>query len=214
VGGTQPVLVQIGQGLPSAKLDAEVNSRIAATARARRAFFTVLLLDEDGITVLLCIRRYTAARLPRLVLLFGKRKFVVLRSAFEDFEAETLSAVTGLLGKLRYIVLLHNDRGAYSHWGLEKIHGSDTAKRAIRSSHRTLVTRILRTPLRDLADDLQQSAISADVNEFEFLSTLEQPVKDDLPAENFRASEKHFTSVLHTLSALAQNRAPANSRTE
>jgi hypothetical protein len=204
----------MGQGLPSAKLEAAVNSRIAPIASTRRAFFTVLLLDEDGITVLLCIRRYSAAHLPRLVLLFGKRKSVVLRSAFEDFEEKTLSAVPGLLGKLRYIVLLHNDRGAYSHWGLAKIHGSDTAERAIRSSHRTLVTQILRTPLRELADDLQQSAISADVKEFEFLSTLEAPMNDDLPAQNFRASEKHFTSVLRTLSALAQNRVPANSRNE
>jgi hypothetical protein len=40
------LLVQIGQGLPSAKLETEVNSRIAPIARTRRAFFTVLLLDE------------------------------------------------------------------------------------------------------------------------------------------------------------------------
>jgi len=174
----------------------------------------VLLLDKDGITVLLCIRRCSAAHFPRLVLLFGKRKFVVLTSAFEDFEGRTLSAVPGLLGKLRYVSLLHNNSGAYSHWGLEKIHGSDAAERAIRSSQRTLVTRILRTPLRDLADDLQRSATGAEMKDFEFLSTLEPPLKRDLPVQNFRASEKHFMSVLHTLSALAQNRVPANSRNE
>jgi hypothetical protein len=65
--------------------------------------------------------------------------------------------------------------------------------------------------LRDLAEDLQGSAISADVKEFEFLSTLEPSVRDDLTVQNFRASEKHFMSV-HTLSALAQNRVPGNSR--
>jgi hypothetical protein len=139
---------------------------------------------------------------------------VVLTSAFEDFEGRTLSAVPGLLGKLRYVAHLCNSSGAYSHWGLEKVHGSDAAERAIRSSQRTLVTRILRTPLRDLADDLQRSATAADMKDFEFLSTLERPVRSDLPVRNFRASEKHFMSVLHTLSALAQNRVPANSRNE
>jgi hypothetical protein len=187
-----------------------VNSRIAPIARTRRAFFTVLLLDEDGITVLVCMRWHSAARLLRLVLFFGKRKFVVLTSAFEDFEGRTLSAVPGLLGKLRYVAHLCDSSGAYSHWGLEKIHGGDAAGKAMRSSQRTLLTRILRTPLRDLADDLQRSATGAEMKDLDFLSTLERPVRNDLPVQNFRASEKHFMSVLHTLSALAQNRVPAN----
>lgn len=135
---------------------------------------------------------------------------MVLTSAFEDFEGRTLSAVPGLLGKLRYVAHLCNSSGAYSHWGLEKVHGSDAAGRAIQSSQRTLVTRILRTPLKDLIDDLRQSATGAEMKDFEFLSTLERPLKGNLPVQDFRASEKHFMSVLHTLSALAQNRVLAN----
>jgi hypothetical protein len=141
---------------------------------------------------------------------FGKRKFVVLTSAFEDFEGRTLSAVPGLLGKLRYVAHLCDSSRTYSHWGLEKVHGGDAAGKAMRSSQRTLLTRILRTPLRDLADDLQRSAAAAEMKDLDFLSTLERPVRNDLPVQNFRASEKHFMSVLHTLSALAQNRVPAN----
>jgi hypothetical protein len=80
--------------------------------------------------------------------------FVLLRSALEDFENSTLSAVPGLLGKLRYLARLHNGGGAYSHWGLGKVYGSGPAENAIRASHQTLVSQILRTPLRDLADDL------------------------------------------------------------
>ena len=179
-------------------------------ARTRRAFFTVLLLDEDGITVLLCIRRYSAAHLPRLVLLFGKRKFVTFTSAFEDFEGRTLSAVPGLLGKLRYVAHLCNSSGANLHWGLGKVHGNEAAEMAIRSSQRMLVTRILRTPLRDLADDLQRSATGAEMKDVDLLSTLERPLKGDLPVQNSGASEKHFRSVLHTLSALTQNRLPAS----
>jgi len=96
---------------------------------------------------------------------------------------------------------------------LEKVHGRDAADKAIRSSQRTLITRILRTPLRDLADDLERSAKAADMKDSDLLSTLEWPI-DDVPVQNFRASEKHFISVLHTLSALAQNRVPPNSRGE
>lgn len=199
-------LVQVGKGLPSAKLDAEVNRRIAPTARTRRIFFTVLLLDGDGVTVLLCTTRYSSARLLLLVFLFGKRKFVVLTSAVEDFEGRTLNAVPGLLGKLRYVALLHNNRGTYSHWGLEKVYGSGSAEKAIRSSHGALIARILKTPLRDLADDLQHSAAGAQVTDFELLSSLDRPGENGLAVQRFKASEKHFRSVLHTLSALVQSR--------
>lgn len=199
-------LVQIGQGLPSAKLDAEVNNRMAPTARTRRIFFTVLLLDGDGLTVLLCTTRYSPARSPQSVFLFGKCNFVVLTSAAEDFEGRTLNAVPGLLGKLRYVALLHDNRGTYSHWGLEKVYGSGSAEKAIRSSHGALIARILKTPLRVLADDLQHSAAGAQITDFELLSSLERPVRNGLPVQRFNASEKHFRSVLHTLSALVQSR--------
>jgi hypothetical protein len=54
VGGMHPVLSQIGHGLPSAKLEADVTSRMTPIAKTRRIFFTVLLLDGNGDTVLLC----------------------------------------------------------------------------------------------------------------------------------------------------------------
>jgi hypothetical protein len=179
------------------------------TARTRRIFFIVMLLDENGETVLLCTTRSFLARPPLFVFLFGKRKFVVLTSAVQDFEGRTLSAVPGLLGKLRYVALLHNNTGTYSHWGLEKIYGSGGAERAIRSSHGTLIARILKIPLRDLADDLQYSAANAQITDYELLSCLDTPSGNGPAVQSFNASEKHFRSVLHTLSALVQNRAPA-----
>jgi hypothetical protein len=174
----------------------------------------VLLLDE----VELPCYSASGVTLPcvdcDLVCFSESVKYLVLTSAVEDFEGRTLRSVPGLLGKLRYLALLCDTGGTYSHWGLEKVHGRDAADKAIRSSQRTLITQILRTPLRDLADDLERSATAADVKDSDFLSTLERPVKNDVPVQNFRASEKHFMSVLHTLSALAQNRVPANSRGE
>jgi hypothetical protein len=42
----------------------------------------------------------------------------MLKSALEDFESNSLSAVPGLFAKLRYVAALHGGHGAYSHWGL------------------------------------------------------------------------------------------------
>lgn len=134
---------------------------------------------------------------------------MIFKSALADFEGSTLDAVPGLLGKLRYVALLHNGAGAYSHWGLEKVHGSGTAEKAIRVSHGALVGRILKTPLRDLADDLKWSAAGAQTTDFDFLSSLTMPLGHILPTQRVDALEKHFRSVLQTLSALVLNRTPA-----
>jgi hypothetical protein len=62
------------------------------------------------------------------------------------------------------------------------------------------------------ADDLQWSAAGAQITDFEFLSCLATPLENELPAQNLHTSEKHFRSVLQTLSALVQNGVPATPR--
>ena len=183
-------------------------SRKTVIATTRKILFTVFSLDKMDCTVLLCLRGCHLGHRTRFVFLFGKRK-VALRSALEDFKSSTLTAVPGLLGKLRYLAQLHDGHGDYSHWGLKKVYGSGTAEKAMRASHGTLVSGVLRTPLRDLLDDLKWSATGAQVTQLEFLSCLETPQANALPVQRLRASEKHFRSVLHSLFALVQNRAPA-----
>jgi hypothetical protein len=201
----------MGKGLPSAKLGTdELISRKSAIATTRTILFTMLLLGKNVRIVILCTRSGSGARRPLLVFLFGKRKIVMFRSALEDFEGSTLSAVPGLLGKLRYVARLHDRNGAYSHWGLEKVYGNGTADKAIRASHGALVARILRTPLRDLAEDLRRSASCAQITDFEFLSFLATPLGNAVPAQSLQATEKHLRSVLQTLSALVQNKVPAS----
>ena len=56
-----------------------------------------------------------------------KRRPVVLKSALEDFASSSLSAVPGLLAKLHYVAMLHDGHGAYSHWGLARVHGQEAA---------------------------------------------------------------------------------------
>src|SRR5260370_5918512 len=86
-------------------------------------------------TVLLCRTESLSWTAVAVYFLFGKRKFVMLRSALEDFEDSTLSAVPGLLGKLRYVALLHCGGGVYSHLGLEKVYVNGTAEKGIPTSH-------------------------------------------------------------------------------
>ena len=131
-----------------------------------------------------------------------------LRSALEDFEANTLAAVPGLLGKLHYLGTLHDGDGAYNHWGLEKVYGKDSAGSAITTCHRALLSRILKTPLSVLLDDVGASSPNCQLANGEFLCLLKSP--HSLPKSPPPASQIHFRSVLHALSALAESGNNAN----
>lgn len=135
---------------------------------------------------------------------------MTLRSALEDFESTSLGAVPGLLGKLHYVAQLHDGRGGYSHWGMGRVHGQEAARRAIRTSHAALLMRVLRTPLRVLAEDLGCSASSLRLTPLEFLPSLEKLTAQALPGRPMAAEQKHLTAVLHALSALAENPALAS----
>lgn len=135
---------------------------------------------------------------------------MTLRSPQDDFEAHTLSAIPGSLAKLHYVAGLHDGQGGYSHWGMGRVHGMDAARRAIRGAHAAMVTTVLRTPLKDLADDLTCSAAAANMSCEEFLLSMESQAQRLLPHPTFLASQKHIKAVLHALSALLQNQALAN----
>lgn len=135
---------------------------------------------------------------------------MALKSALEDFEGTSLGAIPGLLGKLHYIAELHDGHGSYSHWGMGRVHGLEAARRAICTSHAAVLARVLRTPLRVLAEDLSCSASSAHVTAHQFIAFLEKLTPQVLPARPVAASHKHFTAVLHALSALAESQARAS----
>ena len=129
-----------------------------------------------------------------------------LKSAVEDFEANTLSAVPGLLGRLSYVGRLHDGKGAYEHWGLAKVYGSDAAQRAISASHRVLLSEVLRKPLGVLLKEVPESCSNEHLTEREFLAVLAQsPPKHLSPA-----ARAHLESVLSALSALVESRDSAN----
>ena len=135
-----------------------------------------------------------------------------LKSAIEDFEANTLGAVPGLLGRLSYVGRLRDGdatgHGRYEHWGLAKVYGDDAAQCAIRASHRALVSDVLKKPLAVLLKDVPESSSNEHLTEKEFLASLMQsPPKPLSPA-----ALAHLRSVLSALSALVESRGDANLR--
>lgn len=129
-----------------------------------------------------------------------------LRSAHEDFETNTLGAVSGSLGRLSYVGRLHDGNGTYEHWGMAKVYGNDAAQHAIRVSHRALLSEVLKKPLAVLLNDVQASCSNEHLTEGEFLSAL----ADSQPKALSRSARAHLRSVLSALSALAENRIRAN----
>ena len=135
-----------------------------------------------------------------------------LKSALEDFEANTLGAVPGLLGRLSYVGGLNDGKGTgtgrYDHWGLARVYGEDAAQSAIRASHRVLLSEVLKKPLAVLLKDVPASCAKEHLTESEFLSALAQSSPKPLSP----AARAHLASVLSALSALVENRENANPR--
>jgi hypothetical protein len=129
-----------------------------------------------------------------------------LKSAVEDFEANTLRAVPGLLGRLSYVGSLHDGKGQYDHWGLTKVYGDDAAQRAIRASHRVLLSDVLKKPLAALLQDVAASCSKEHLTEREFLATLAQSP----PTPISPAARAHLRSVLSALSTLVESQDSAN----
>ncbi len=135
---------------------------------------------------------------------------MALQSAVEDFESTTLRAIPGLLAKLHYIAGLHDGQGNYAHWGMGRTHGEEAARRAIRASHAAVLTQVLRTPLRELDEDIRRSASGKQITIPTFLASLKTLGCRALPDRALPAAEKHFNSVLDALSALLEYPERAN----
>ena len=135
---------------------------------------------------------------------------MALKSALEDFDNGTLGAIPEVLGKLLYLAEVHDGRGSYSHWGMSRVHGAEAARRAMRIAHVTILTRVLRTPLRELMEDLNRAAATRALTALEFLSWLDAKARNALPMGSPAGTEKHFMAALHALSALAEYQARAN----
>jgi len=131
---------------------------------------------------------------------------MTLRSALQDVKETTLSAVSGLLGKLAYLASLRRGHGRYEHWGMTVVHGQESSERALKAAHAEVVSGVLRTPLPSLLEDLQKSSqgigFAADV----YVEQMRECFDDLLPGEpKDSPSATHLNSVLVALSSLQKN---------
>jgi len=137
-----------------------------------------------------------------------------LKSALQDVKETTLSAVSGLLGRLAYLSSLRRANGRYQHWGIEAVHGQESAERALRTAHLEVVSNILRTPLGALERDLKESSEGSGVRAGQYAEQMRGQLEDLLPEgrENTPAST-HLNSVLLALSSLERHRGRATRST-
>jgi len=130
---------------------------------------------------------------------------MTLKSVREDLQTRTLSAISGLFGKLAYFASLRHDGGSYSHWGLSRVHGEESAQRALGEAHKSVLSSVLRTPLERLAGEVKDSCRSQKVSEEQFLDGLQEQEELLLPPKPGAGSRRHLSSVLHALSALVKH---------
>jgi hypothetical protein len=129
---------------------------------------------------------------------------MTFQSPFDDFVLNSLAGIAGLLGKLDYVAGLRQGNGAYSHWGLARVHGEMAAHQAASEAHRLLFSKVLSTPLALLLEDAAQSQSDLEMEEYlEYLSER-RPVL--APQGAGTGPVLHFNSVLRAISALASAR--------
>ncbi len=123
---------------------------------------------------------------------FRTQNRMTISSAYDDFCARTLAALTGLWQRLRYLAELRAPDGRYRHWGMARTFGDDATQRALAQAHTELFLQVLRMPLRRLASE---SAVApfADATSY-------------LPADLEGGTPEHFNSIVSALAALAEAR--------
>jgi len=138
---------------------------------------------------------------------------MTLKSALQDVKETTLTAVSGLLGKLAYLASLRR-HGRYQHWGMEIVHGPESAERALRTAHTEVLSGVLRTPLASLTQDLQESSQASGMAPQAYVEELRRNFEDLLPDGRQNSPvPSHLNSVLLALSSLERNRGRATRST-
>lgn len=132
-----------------------------------------------------------------------------LYSALEDLTNTTLEAISGILGKLSYLSSLRGSGSAYIHWGLAKVYGDAAAQEALEQAHKSIFSKILRTPLPDLLEDLGECSKAAGLAPADYLKRLTDSKAALVPGNLGSGPAKHFNSVLDALSNLQKARRAA-----
>ncbi len=150
-------------------------------------------------------------RLQHCLVFRNWNKNMSLLSAIDDLLVNTLTAIPGLLDRLEYLSGLKAGEH-YAHWGLIRVHGERAAQRALTDAHALVLSEVLRTPLRKLVEDVESACAASDRLPSVYLEGLYRNYSSLLPEEIGGGSSRHFSSVLHALSALASSAEPPATR--
>jgi hypothetical protein len=131
---------------------------------------------------------------------------MTLKSALEDLRETTLAAVSGLLAKLAYLGSLRRREGGYKHWGMMLVHGEDASDRAWKQAHAEVLSKVLRTPISELEEDLQKSSYGVQEPALAYVEGMRERFDNLLPSPQDAAASKHLNSVLLALSSLEKTR--------
>jgi len=129
-----------------------------------------------------------------------------LHSAFEDLHRTTLRVISGCFGRLEYVATLKNGPRNYAHWGLCRVYGDVSAVNALAETHRSLVSQVLSTPIRELVKEVDESSGGVGVAPATYVEKLRSEGTNLLPTEPAAGSARHLDSVLHALSCLLKTR--------
>jgi hypothetical protein len=130
---------------------------------------------------------------------------MTLHSALEDLQDTTLRAFAGCLKRLEYLAGLRDQAGSYEHWGFARVYGDAAAKKALARAHRSLLSKVLAMPIRNLVDDAKQSSEEAGLPPATYVERLTTTSPNLLPHGPGAGSARHLSSVLHALSSLLKN---------
>ena len=127
----------------------------------------------------------------------------MLISPSEDFVNNTLAAVPGTFGKLKYVAGLRQGQKEYFHWGLARVHGEGTASLAISRAHSELFSEVLRSPIPSLWEEIRSTAADHGASTVSLIQELLSKKDALIPLDLAGGSRRHFKSVLVGLAGLA-----------
>lgn len=134
---------------------------------------------------------------------------MTLKSALQDLRETTLAAVAGMLAKLAYLGSLRRREGGYKHWGLSLVYGEESSDRALKAAHTEVLSKVLRTPISELEQDLQESSQGGQETAGTYIAGMQEQFNQLLPLPQDAVSARHLNSVLVALSTLEKNRKAA-----
>jgi|SRR5205807_9349327 len=123
----------------------------------------------------------------------------MILDATDDFKKRTLSALPTLLEKLAYICSLQTEDGGYAHWGMTRLFGHRSARKAIESAHSATATELISIPIQSIYD--------------QFLTAIERPESAELlrpesfvltsPANDDELLLAHLRLIQNSVASLA-----------